>query len=287
MLLIFVTNDWLNGKEIWYDENNICRIQFLFIGVYFGFSMGMAPVLSYALTYFLAPAGVSCFTAKSSPVFSLAVSGMRIYGLVFLFSEINIYATVRMMAYGRDISLVWLHFYVHLHYCFYFWLCFLVYWVWQEYDSPFLQQKLWPYSFLYGFCDRFNHKKERLFHNHSLHLVKRIFTIHKYATATRNGTHKIREVTLFSAADNSFFDRPFSAKNVCIAYGIVFIVSPAFPVKLFNEKNLLNSKAKITFRFSQNKKLLMSIYRKWQMLFLIQSLYPYGCSNTIFCSETV
>ena len=241
-------------------------LQFLFIGVYFGFSMGMAPVLSYALTYFLAPAGVSCFTAKSSPVFSLAVSGMRIYGLVFLFSGINIYATVRMMAYGRDISLAWLHFYVHLHYCFYFWLCFLVYWVWQEYGSSFLQQKLWPYSFLYGFCDRFNHK---------------------YATATRNGTHKIREVTLFSAADNSFFDRPFSAKNVCIAYGIVFIVSPAFPVKLFNEKNLLNSKAKITFRFSQNKKLLMSIYRKWQMLFLIQSLYPYGCSNTIFCSETV
>ena len=27
MLLIFVTNDWLNDKEILYDENNICRIQ--------------------------------------------------------------------------------------------------------------------------------------------------------------------------------------------------------------------------------------------------------------------
>ena len=27
MLLIFVTNDWLDDKEIWYDENNICRIQ--------------------------------------------------------------------------------------------------------------------------------------------------------------------------------------------------------------------------------------------------------------------
>ena len=60
-----------------------------------------APIIIYALTYFLAPAGVSCFTDKSSPVFSLAVSGMRIYGLGFLFSGINIYAAVRMMAYGK------------------------------------------------------------------------------------------------------------------------------------------------------------------------------------------
>ena len=108
----------------------IMYLQFLFIGVYFGFSMGMAPVLSYAygdqkisicrklegyahrffiaapiiiyaLTYFLAPAGVSCFTDNSSPVFPLAVSGMRIYGLGFLFSGINIFAAVRMMAYGK------------------------------------------------------------------------------------------------------------------------------------------------------------------------------------------
>lgn len=105
-------------------------LQFLFIGVYFGFSMGMAPVLSYAygdgktdvcrkleryahrffaiaplviyaLTYFLAPAGVSCFADTSSPVFPIAVSGMRIYGLGFLFSGLNIFAAVRMMAYGK------------------------------------------------------------------------------------------------------------------------------------------------------------------------------------------
>ena len=25
--LIFATNDWLNDKEVGYDENNICRIQ--------------------------------------------------------------------------------------------------------------------------------------------------------------------------------------------------------------------------------------------------------------------
>ena len=105
-------------------------LQFLFIGVYFGFSMGMAPPLSYAygdrkidvcrkleqyahrffaiaplviyaLTYFLAPVGVSCFANTASPVFPIAVSGMRIYGLGFLFSGINIYAAVRMMAYGK------------------------------------------------------------------------------------------------------------------------------------------------------------------------------------------
>lgn len=93
----------------------IMYLQFLFIGVYFGFSMGMAPPLSYAygdrkidvcrkleqyahrffaiaplviyaLTYFLAPVGVSCFANTASPVFPIAVSGMRIYGLGFLFS---------------------------------------------------------------------------------------------------------------------------------------------------------------------------------------------------------
>lgn len=55
----------------------------------------------YALTYFLAPVGVSCFANTASPVFPIAVSGMRIYGLGFLFSGINIYAAVRMMAYGK------------------------------------------------------------------------------------------------------------------------------------------------------------------------------------------
>ena len=108
----------------------IMYLQFLFIGVYFGFSMGIAPPLSYAygdrkiricrklesyarrffavapiiiyaLTYFLAPIAVSCFADTSSPVFPIAVSGMRIYGLGFLFSGINIFAAIRMMAYGK------------------------------------------------------------------------------------------------------------------------------------------------------------------------------------------
>ena len=110
----------------------IMYLQFLFIGVYFGFSMGIAPPLGYAygdkeegvchileryayrffaiaplviytLTYFLAPIGVSCFAPSESPVFSLAVSGMRIYGLGFLFSGINIFSAIRMMAYGKGL----------------------------------------------------------------------------------------------------------------------------------------------------------------------------------------
>lgn len=117
----------LYHKSLWIQ---VIDLQFLFIGVYFGFSMGMAPPLSYAygdrkidvcrkleqyahrffaiaplviyaLTYFLAPVGVSCFANTASPVFPIAVSGMRIYGLGFLFSGINIYAAVRMMAYGK------------------------------------------------------------------------------------------------------------------------------------------------------------------------------------------
>lgn len=108
----------------------IMYLQFLFIGIYFGFSMGIAPPLGYAygdgklnicrkleqyahlfftiaptiiyiLTYFLAPVGVSCFTEQTGPVFSIAISGMRIYGLGFLFSGINIFAAIRMMAYGK------------------------------------------------------------------------------------------------------------------------------------------------------------------------------------------
>ena len=108
----------------------IMYLQFLFIGVYFGFSMGIAPPLGYAhgdkktgvcrimeryayrffaiapfviytLTYCFAPPGVSCFVPSASPVFSLAVSGMRIYGLGFFFAGINIFSAVRMMAYGK------------------------------------------------------------------------------------------------------------------------------------------------------------------------------------------
>ena len=73
----------------------------LFNTVYAHRFFAIAPLVIYALTYFLAPVGVSCFANTASPVFPIAVSGMRIYGLGFLFSGINIYAAVRMMAYGK------------------------------------------------------------------------------------------------------------------------------------------------------------------------------------------
>lgn len=108
----------------------IMYLQFLAIGVYFGYSMGTAPPLSYAYgdkkydvcnilekyarrffriipviiyaaVFFLAPLGVSFFADKNSSVYILAVSGMRIYGLGFLFSGINIFSAVRMIAYGK------------------------------------------------------------------------------------------------------------------------------------------------------------------------------------------
>lgn len=122
--LIFAGEDGVAAVSI------IMYLQFLFIGVYFGFSMGIAPSLGYAcgddktgvcrileryayrffavspliiyaLTFCFAPLGVSCFVPSSSPVFSLAVSGMRIYGIGFLFAGINIFSAVRMMAYGK------------------------------------------------------------------------------------------------------------------------------------------------------------------------------------------
>lgn len=108
----------------------IMYLQFLVLGVYFGFSMGIAPPLSYAYgdgkldvckiletyarrfftiaplvlyaaTYLLAPLGVSFFAEPSSSVYELAISGMRIYGIGFLFCGINIYSAIRMMAYGK------------------------------------------------------------------------------------------------------------------------------------------------------------------------------------------
>ena len=61
----------------------------------------IAPLVLYAATYLLAPLGVSFFAELSSSVYELAISGMRIYGIGFLFCGINIYSAIRMMAYGK------------------------------------------------------------------------------------------------------------------------------------------------------------------------------------------
>lgn len=108
----------------------IMYLQFLVIGIYFGFSMGIAPPLGYAhgeknhsvcrvleryayrfffgsplilygATFLLAPLGVAFFAEYNSPVYTLAVVGMRLYGLGFLFSGINIFSAIRFMAYGK------------------------------------------------------------------------------------------------------------------------------------------------------------------------------------------
>lgn len=108
----------------------IMYLQFLFIGVYFGYSMGISPLLGYALgnhkpeicrkleqysyrffaaaplmiyglTYICAPFAVTFFAEKQSLVFNLALSGMRLYGINFLFSGFNIFAAVRLTSYGK------------------------------------------------------------------------------------------------------------------------------------------------------------------------------------------
>lgn len=108
----------------------IMYLQYLVIGVYFGVSMGMAPPLGYAYgeknqsvcraleryayrfflgsplilygaTFLFAPLGVGFFADAGTPVYTLAVDGMRLYGMGFLFSGINIFSAIRFMAYGK------------------------------------------------------------------------------------------------------------------------------------------------------------------------------------------
>lgn len=108
----------------------IMYLQFLFIGVYFGYSMGISPLLSYAhgnkatavckkleqysyrffslvpvfmyaIAFFSAPFAVSFFAALETPVFHLALSGMRLYGIGYLVSGFNIFMAIRLTSYGR------------------------------------------------------------------------------------------------------------------------------------------------------------------------------------------
>lgn len=108
----------------------IMYLQFLFIGIYFGYASGVSPLLSYAygnksdhickklenyarcffivaplilyiVAYCTSPLTVSCFTEPETTVFSLALNGMRLYGIGYLFSGFNIYATIRLTSYGK------------------------------------------------------------------------------------------------------------------------------------------------------------------------------------------
>ncbi|MEN8077521.1 MATE family efflux transporter [Clostridioides difficile] len=108
----------------------IMYLQFIVLGIYFGYSMGISPLISYAygnkkkdickklqkysyilflsmalvlylITFIFAPFAVNFFAEPDSMVFNLAVSGMRLYGIGFIFSGLNIFTAIRFTAYGR------------------------------------------------------------------------------------------------------------------------------------------------------------------------------------------
>lgn len=108
----------------------IMYLQFLVLGIYFGFSMGIAPALGYAcgdgrkdvckvlegyawrffavappvlyiIAYVIAPMGVGFFAESGSDVYRMAIDGMRWYGLGFIFAGLNIFSAIRFMAYGK------------------------------------------------------------------------------------------------------------------------------------------------------------------------------------------
>lgn len=61
----------------------------------------IAPIVIYGLCFSLAPLGVRCFVNQATPVYTLGVKGMRLYGLGFLFCGINIFSAIRLMAYVK------------------------------------------------------------------------------------------------------------------------------------------------------------------------------------------
>ena len=106
----------------------IMYLQFVFLGVYFGGSMGVSPLLGYAmgqgrldlcrdleryahcffwmvppilcaLALISAPAAVHLF-AKNDTVYTLAVRGMRLYSIGYLFAGFNIFTAIRLSSYG-------------------------------------------------------------------------------------------------------------------------------------------------------------------------------------------
>lgn len=104
--------------------------QFLVSSVFFGFSMGCAPVISYhhgandgarvkkvfrscvncigtaslilcLLAYVLAPLLASLFVSEASPVYSLASEGLSLFSIAYLFAGTNIFASAAFTAFGN------------------------------------------------------------------------------------------------------------------------------------------------------------------------------------------
>lgn len=106
----------------------IMYLQFIFLGVYVGSSMGLSPLLGYAMgqgrldlcrtleryahRFFLIVPPILCalsifsapwavrFFAKNPEVYALAVGGMRLYSVGYLFAGFNIFTSIRLSSYG-------------------------------------------------------------------------------------------------------------------------------------------------------------------------------------------
>ena len=120
----------LTGEDGIAAVSIIMYLQFLFIGLYFGYSMGIAPLLShgygqgniqmcrklerysyrffaaappllYGLAFLSAPLAVSCFAQRGTAVWTLALEGMRLYGLGYLVAGLNIFTAIRLTSYGK------------------------------------------------------------------------------------------------------------------------------------------------------------------------------------------
>lgn len=108
----------------------IMYVQFIFLGIYTGYSMGISPLLGYnygnknrevcrklenisykflcgipavlyAAAFLLAPFAVACFAGKGSYVYDLGVRGVRIYSIGYFFAGISIFTAVRFTSYGK------------------------------------------------------------------------------------------------------------------------------------------------------------------------------------------
>lgn len=104
--------------------------QFLFNGLYIGFAIGVAPVISYnfgaekhdqlkkiykicirfivitsiimvTLSYLTAPYLVGIFTPQSDPTYAIAVDGYFLFALNFLFAGLNIFASALFTAFSN------------------------------------------------------------------------------------------------------------------------------------------------------------------------------------------
>lgn len=58
-------------------------------------------IIMYLLTYVSAPLAVSFFAPPKTEVHFLALLGMRLYGIGYLFSGLNIFTAIRLTAYGK------------------------------------------------------------------------------------------------------------------------------------------------------------------------------------------